>query len=210
MARRTEGIFPFLNISEQRFGQGGRDGIDVLVSILANSISNIIGSIQSIFEEIEHHAHVINTDIQRGVGVDKAVQRQILVEFINLGTQLFAMLIPIKNSAADTRIVFNEFEQIGGIVRIDNFEAQGCQGKIQFADRLIFIVGPLRAHDGDNIHLTNPSGFSVSDNYRNTVDRPCVPFRKEEMKNQNDGDNKKGRASTAFHQQITPRSEEHT
>jgi len=32
----------------------------------------------------------------------------------------------------------------------------------------------------------------------------CVPFRKEEMKNQNDGDNKKGRASTAFHQQITP------
>src|SRR5476651_94798 len=90
------------------------------------------------------------------MGVDKTLQRQVFIQLVNFSTQLGAVLIPVENGTTDTGVILDKLEQVGIVPWIDDLKAKVSQRQIQFADWLIFIVGPFRAHDGENVHLTNP------------------------------------------------------
>lgn len=84
--------------------------------------------------------------------VDKRIQRQIFVELINIAAQLDVILIPVKNDAADPRIVFDKLQQVGAILRPDGLKALLLQGGFQFFNRFVFVIDAVGTHDGNDIH----------------------------------------------------------
>ena len=96
MPRRTKGIFAFFNVGKQRAGKRRRDGFEILAGVLADTRSNILGHTQSILEKPQRHAHILDADVHRRVGIDKGVQREIFVKLIDFAAQIEGVLIPVK------------------------------------------------------------------------------------------------------------------
>ena len=124
MARRTEGILALFHIGEQRFGQRRRDVVKIVIGILPDMQRDIVGGIQCILKKVQRHAHLIDADVHLRVGIDKGIQRQVFVELINLAAQFRTVVrVPVEDDAADTRIVFDQFQQIVTVFRVKQLEA---------------------------------------------------------------------------------------
>ncbi|SVK49563.1 Uncharacterised protein [Acinetobacter baumannii] len=152
VARRAKGVLAFAHIVEQRLGQRRRNGVDVFRRVLLDALRDIVRRIQAILEEIEHHAHFMQADVEGGVGIDKGVQRQVFVQLVDLAAQLQAVIVPVKDHAADAGIGFDQLQQVTAVFGVYQLESHRAQRRVELADRLIFVVDARRAHDGDNIH----------------------------------------------------------
>ncbi len=124
MARRAEGVLALFHIGEQRFSQRWRNVVEIVIGILPDMQCNIVGGIQRIFKKVQWHAHLIDADVHLRVGVDKGIQWQVFVELINLTAQFRAVVrVPVEDDAADTRIVFDQFQQIVTVFWVKQLEA---------------------------------------------------------------------------------------
>ena len=152
MPWRAEGILTFVDVGKQRLGEGRRNIIKVFIGVLADTRRDIVRLAQRIFEEPQRHAHVMRANVHRRVVIDKSVKRQIFIELIYLTAEIDAVLVPVKNDPANARVVLNKLQQVGTVLRPDDFEALRQQRPFQFLDRLVFVVDAVRPHNGDNIH----------------------------------------------------------
>ncbi|MNI74417.1 hypothetical protein D3C73_1304990 [compost metagenome] len=57
------------------------------------------------------------------MGIDKGVKWQVFVKLVDIATQLQAVLIPVKNDAANSRVMLNKFQQVDAILRPDNLKS---------------------------------------------------------------------------------------
>ena len=152
MPRRAEGILPFLHIGKQRFGERRRDVIEVFAGVLADAGGNVFRLTQRILKKPQRHAQVVRTDIHRRMGINKGVEREILVELVDVAAQFQTVFIPVKNDAANSRVMFNKLQQVDAILRPDNLKPLLLQRTFKFLDGLIFIKDAMRSHDGNDIH----------------------------------------------------------
>src|SRR5699024_12141399 len=62
--------------------------------------------------------------------------------------------LPIfKNHAANSRVMFDKFQQINAVLWPDNLKALRDQRRLQFFDGLIFIKDAMRSHNGNDVHV---------------------------------------------------------
>ncbi|MNE97957.1 hypothetical protein D3C81_1580340 [compost metagenome] len=61
-------------------------------------------------------------DVESGVGVDKRIQRQVFIQLIDFAAQLQAVFVPVEDHPTDTRIVFDQLEQITAVLREHQLE----------------------------------------------------------------------------------------
>ncbi|CNU54257.1 Uncharacterised protein [Salmonella enterica subsp. enterica serovar Bovismorbificans] len=79
MTRRTKGIFSFFGVGKQRFGKRRRNIIEIFVCILMNARRDIFSQPQRILKKPQRHAHIVNANVQRGVGIDKGVEGKVFI-----------------------------------------------------------------------------------------------------------------------------------
>ncbi len=152
VAWRTEGVFAFANIFEQRFGQRRQNGIDVFIGILANFSRDIGGGAQRVLEEANLHAQIVEAHVEGGVAVSESVNGHVLVHRADLFTQLEIVFIPVEDHAAQTGVVFNQLQQVFAVIWVNNLEVQAFQGAVKLTDRLFFKVDAHVIHDSNNVH----------------------------------------------------------
>ena len=150
--RRAEGILPFLHIGKQRFGKRWRNVVEIFIGVLANTRSNIVRLAQCVLKEPQRHAQVVCADIHRRMGINKGVEREILIELIDVTAQIQTVFIPVKNDAANSRVMLDKLQQVDAILRPDNLKSLLLQRTFKFLDGLIFIKDAMRSHDGNDIH----------------------------------------------------------
>ncbi|MMZ65705.1 hypothetical protein D1872_281290 [compost metagenome] len=156
MARCAKRIFAFLNVVEKRAGKRRGNIVEVFTRILLNAGRNIFCSTQCVFKKPQRHTHIVGTDVHRRMRVDESVQRQVFIQLIDIAAQFEVVLIPVKNHTADSRIVFDKFQQIGIIVRPDKLISAGLQCLFQLLDGLIFIKDAVRPHNCNDVHGLPP------------------------------------------------------
>ncbi len=115
-------------------------------------MGNVFGRTQRILKETYLHTQIVEADIKRRIGVSERVQGHILVHLADLFAQLEIVLIPVKDNAAQTGIIFNKLQQIVAVVRVNNAEIEAFKGTMQFTDGLLFEVNAHVIHDSNNVH----------------------------------------------------------
>jgi predicted phage-related endonuclease len=53
------------------------------------------------------------------VGINKGIQREIFVQLVDIAAQFEVVFIPVEDHAADTRVMLDELQQVGAVVRPD-------------------------------------------------------------------------------------------
>ncbi|MNT58184.1 hypothetical protein D3C71_1844030 [compost metagenome] len=94
----------------------------------------------------------MQANVEGGMRVDKRIQRQILVELVDLAAQLQAVVVPVENHAANACVSFDQLQQIAAVFGIHQLEVHRSQCGVKLADRLVFIVNARWAHDRDDVH----------------------------------------------------------
>jgi hypothetical protein len=63
------------------------------------------------------------------MGINKGVEREILVELVDVAAQLQTVFIPVKNDAANSRVMFDKLQQVDAILRPDNLKPCCCSAR---------------------------------------------------------------------------------
>lgn len=98
----------------------------------------------------------MRADIHRRMGINKGVEREILVELVDVTAQIQTVFIPVKNDTANSWVMFDKLKQVDAILRPDNLKPLLLQRTLKFLDGLIFIKDAMRSHDGNDIHAILP------------------------------------------------------
>lgn len=86
------------------------------------------------------------------MGINKGVKREIFVELVDVTAQIQTVFIPVKNDAANSRVMFDKLQQVNAILRPDNLKPLLLQRTLKFLNGLIFLKDAMRSHDGNDIH----------------------------------------------------------